>query len=154
MAHKRREHDYDFDVPWRLIDGEVAHALGDDEDSEQHKRRRNQRLHKRSIRHYRHATGKWGAALESLKPIWVRSRNFLQYQPSSDSATVRHCNLNRRSRPHPRLALPLLSPLATAPSIRSLRFRNRTIRRLHRPYTRSLDHVPPCCCPSRARRSR
>ncbi|KAF3052178.1 hypothetical protein E8E11_006750 [Didymella keratinophila] len=70
MAHKRREHDYDFDVPWRLIDGEVAHALDDDEDSEQHKRRRNQKLRKRSIRHYRHATGKWGAALESFKPIW------------------------------------------------------------------------------------
>ncbi|KAJ4339422.1 hypothetical protein N0V95_007776 [Ascochyta clinopodiicola] len=70
MAHKRREHDYDFDVPWELIDGDVAHALEDDEDSEQHKRRRGLKLHKHSIRHYRHATGKWGAALESFKPIW------------------------------------------------------------------------------------
>lgn len=75
MAHKRREHDYDFDVPWRLIDGEIAHALDDDEDSEQHKRRRNQKLRKQSIRHYRHATGKWGAALESFKPIWVRTNH-------------------------------------------------------------------------------
>ncbi|KAH6618504.1 voltage-dependent anion channel-domain-containing protein [Boeremia exigua] len=73
MAHKRREHDYDFEVPWRLIDGEIAHALDDDADSEQHKRRRNQKLRKRSIRHYRHATGKWGAALESFKPIWFAS---------------------------------------------------------------------------------
>jgi tellurite resistance protein TehA-like permease len=72
MAHKRREHDYDFDIPWRLVDGDIAHALDDDEDSEQHKRRRNQNLRKQSIRHYRHATGKWGAALESFKPIWVR----------------------------------------------------------------------------------
>lgn len=72
MAYKRHEHDYDFEVPWALIDGDVANALDDDEDSEQHKRRRNQILRKRSIRHYRHAKGKWGAALESFKPIWVR----------------------------------------------------------------------------------
>lgn len=76
MAYKRREHDFDFDVPWRLVDEEFAHALDDDEDSEQHKRRRNQKLKKQSIRHYRHATGKWGAALESFKPIWVRCHNF------------------------------------------------------------------------------
>lgn len=71
MAHKRREHDYDFQVPWALVDGDVAHALADDEDSEQHKKRRGTMLRKRSIRHYRHATGRWGAALESFKPIWV-----------------------------------------------------------------------------------
>lgn len=72
MAHKRREHEYDFEVPWVLIDGEKANALDDDEDSEQHKRRRDLILRKRSIRHYRHAKGRWGAALENFKPIWVR----------------------------------------------------------------------------------
>ncbi|KAG9205247.1 hypothetical protein G6514_008824 [Epicoccum nigrum] len=70
MAHRRREHDYDFDVPWQLIDGEMARAPQDGVDSEQHKNRRNQGIQKRSIRHYRHATGRWGAALESFKPIW------------------------------------------------------------------------------------
>ena len=69
MAHRRREHDYDFNVPWQLIDGDMAHAPQDGVDSEQHKNRRSQGIQKRSIRHYRHATTKWGAALESFSPL-------------------------------------------------------------------------------------
>ena len=121
MAHKRREHDYDFQVPWQLIDGDIAHALQDDEDSEQHKKRRNQKLRKQSIRHHRHATGKWGAALESFKPIWVRDPNFLDEQSLSNESIVCHSDLNRRSLSDSRLALSLLRTLATASSKCSLR---------------------------------
>ena len=71
MAPKRQERDYDLEVPWKIIDHDLAHGLEDDEDSEQHKNRRNFNMKKRSIRHYRHATTKWGAALENFKPIWV-----------------------------------------------------------------------------------
>jgi hypothetical protein len=72
MAPKRQQHDYDLEVPWKIIDHDLAHGLQDDEDSEQHKNRRSFNMKKRSIRHYRHATTKWGAALENFKPIWVR----------------------------------------------------------------------------------
>lgn len=89
MAHKRREHDYDFQVPWALIDGDLAHAPNDDEDSEQHKRRRGLKLRKLSIRHHRHATGKWGAALESFKPIWV---SHLYSQPQT-TLSLTACSL-------------------------------------------------------------
>lgn len=47
----------------------VYHGLDDDESTEQHKAHRGQQLHKRSIRHYRHATSKWGAALENFSPM-------------------------------------------------------------------------------------
>lgn len=63
----------ELEIPWSLIDDRVR----DDEDTEQHKRRRGTNLHKRSIRNYRHATTKWGAALESFKPMWVRTRDTL-----------------------------------------------------------------------------
>jgi hypothetical protein len=78
MAPKRNEHDYDLEIPWKLIDHDLAHGLEDSQDSEQHKERRNFKMKKRSIRHYRHATTKWGAALESFKPIWVscHSHNY------------------------------------------------------------------------------
>lgn len=61
-----QEDSHDFDIPFRLLD---AH-LDDDEDTEQHKAHRGQNVRKRSIRHYRHATAKWGAALESFNPLW------------------------------------------------------------------------------------
>ncbi|CAD0093454.1 unnamed protein product [Aureobasidium vineae] len=56
----------DFVVPWSYVDPDI----NDDGDTEQHKAHRNQQLYKRSIRHYRHATTKWGAALESFNPLW------------------------------------------------------------------------------------
>lgn len=55
---------HDFEIPFRLLDTQ----LNDDEDTEQHKAHRGQNMRKRSIRHYRHATTKWGAALESFHP--------------------------------------------------------------------------------------
>jgi hypothetical protein len=58
----------ELEIPWSLID----ERQNDDEDTEQHKRRRGKKLHKRSIRNYRHATTEWGAALENFKPMWVR----------------------------------------------------------------------------------
>lgn len=64
-AH-RAEADYDFDVPWEYIDSHPAQT----DDTEQHRNRRGHHLRKRSIRHYRHATTKWGAALESFSPLW------------------------------------------------------------------------------------
>lgn len=57
---------HDFDIPSHLLDSQ----LNDDEDTEQHKAHRGQHVRKRSIRHYRHATTRWGAALESFHPLW------------------------------------------------------------------------------------
>ena len=65
---------HDFVVPYNILDG----RLGDDENTEQHKALRGKNLHKRSIRHYRHATTKWGAALESFSPFWVRDLTIYQ----------------------------------------------------------------------------
>jgi tellurite resistance protein TehA-like permease len=56
----------DLHIPWAAVDARLA----DDEDTEQRKAHRGRILHKRSIRHYRHATTKWGAALESFQPLW------------------------------------------------------------------------------------
>lgn len=65
-AH-RSDDDHDFfNVPWEYIDSHPA----DFNDTEQHRELRGQRLRKHSIRHYRHATTKWGAALESFSPMW------------------------------------------------------------------------------------
>ncbi|KAF2169731.1 hypothetical protein M409DRAFT_52239 [Zasmidium cellare ATCC 36951] len=62
----RPESQYDFVVPYNLIE----ERLDDDVDTEQHKAHRGQRFFMRSIRHYRHATTKWGAALEGFAPMW------------------------------------------------------------------------------------
>jgi tellurite resistance protein TehA-like permease len=51
-----------------LVDDHPSNALT--VDTEQHKKRHGHHLRKRSIRHYRHATTKWGAALESFNPMW------------------------------------------------------------------------------------
>lgn len=64
----RPESQYDFVVPYNLIE----ERLDDDVDTEQHKAHRGQRFFKRSIRHYRHANTRWGAALENFSPMWVR----------------------------------------------------------------------------------
>lgn len=56
-------------VPYEVL----YQRLDDDTDTEQHKGHRMQETHMKSIRHYRHATTKWGAALESFSPLWVRS---------------------------------------------------------------------------------
>jgi len=61
------EDGYDFVIPYHLLD----ERLGDDTDTKQHKAHRGQQLRKRSIRNYRHATTKWGAALENFGPLWV-----------------------------------------------------------------------------------
>jgi tellurite resistance protein TehA-like permease len=58
---------YDFSVPWAIADADGADQAAD---TEQHKKRHGHHLRKRSIRHYRHATTKWGAVLESFQPIW------------------------------------------------------------------------------------
>jgi hypothetical protein len=153
MAHKRREHDYDLEVPWALIDGDLAHALDDDEDSEQHKRRRGLKMRKKSIRHYRHATSKWGAALESFKPIWV-SYHHCNKLLVSNLHIVRDSHLNGWSLSNSRLALPLFSTLATPPSFRPLRFRDRLVCRLFHPPTSPLDYLPTrrrSTCPIRPR---
>ncbi|THW94238.1 C4-dicarboxylate transporter/malic acid transport protein [Aureobasidium pullulans] len=57
---------HDLVIPWSYVDP----TLNDEVATEQHKARRGQQLQKRSIRHYRHATTKWGAALESFSPLW------------------------------------------------------------------------------------
>lgn len=56
---------HDLVIPWSYVDP----TLNDEVATEQHKARRGQQLQKRSIRHYRHATTKWGAALESFSPL-------------------------------------------------------------------------------------
>ncbi|KAK5999610.1 hypothetical protein QM012_005267 [Aureobasidium pullulans] len=56
----------DLVIPWSYLHPQID----DDVNTEQHKAHRNKNLHKRSIRHYRHATTKWGAALESFNPLW------------------------------------------------------------------------------------
>lgn len=63
----KTEDDHDLIIPYGYLD----ERLGDDEDTEQHKAHRGQNLRKRHIRHYRHATTKWGAALEGFGPMWV-----------------------------------------------------------------------------------
>ncbi|KAL2031698.1 hypothetical protein VTO58DRAFT_107049 [Aureobasidium pullulans] len=60
------ENDHDLVIPWSYVDP----TLNDEVATEQHKARRGQQLQKRSIRHYRHTTTKWGAALESFSPLW------------------------------------------------------------------------------------
>jgi tellurite resistance protein TehA-like permease len=68
-AHQPGNEDgYDLSIPWTLVDTHPADSPT--ADTEQHKRRHGQHLRKRSIRHYRHATTRWGAALESFKPMW------------------------------------------------------------------------------------
>lgn len=64
---KMHANEDDFVVPYHIVD----ERLGDDVDTEQHKARRGDKLRRRSIRHYRHATTQWGAALESFGPMWV-----------------------------------------------------------------------------------
>ena len=150
MAHRRREHDYDFNVPWQLIDGDMAHAPQDGVDSEQHKNRRNQGIQKRSIRHYRHATGKWGAALESFKPIWVCMPLVSTSMHMLMEFLVRDSNIDRWSWTDPCLALSILGALAVTPRIRPLRVRNRAIYALLRAHARPLDHLPARCRASRA----
>lgn len=73
MARQNDQHDpssaqdrHDLLIPFHLIDPQ----LNDDEDTEQHKAYRGHYQKKRSIRHYRHATSRWGAALESFNPLW------------------------------------------------------------------------------------
>jgi len=60
------EDDRDLVMPYRIIDDQ----LYDEVDTKQRKQNRDKYLIKRSIRHYRHATTKWGAALESFRPMW------------------------------------------------------------------------------------
>lgn len=67
FSRERPEDGHDFAIPWRYLDPNID----DDAATEQHKAHRGQMLHKRSIRHYRHATTKRGAALESFNPMWV-----------------------------------------------------------------------------------
>lgn len=64
--HSTRSSDHGL-VPFDIID----ERLGEDLDTEQHKARRGNKMKKRSIRQYGHATGRWGAALESFGPMWV-----------------------------------------------------------------------------------
>ncbi|KAG9564209.1 C4-dicarboxylate transporter/malic acid transport protein, partial [Aureobasidium melanogenum] len=66
MTMSRFSADDDLVIPWSYVD----YGLQDDEATEQHKAHIGQQLHKRSIRHYRHATSKWGAALENFSPLW------------------------------------------------------------------------------------
>lgn len=68
MSFERSEtnNSYDFEVPYDVLDD----RLSQDVDTEQHKRHRGKTLRKRHIRHYRHATTKWGAALEGFSPLW------------------------------------------------------------------------------------
>lgn len=61
-----REDHPDLTIPFSLVD----ERLGDDQDTEQHKAHRGQNLSKRHIRNYRHATSKWGIALEGFGPVW------------------------------------------------------------------------------------
>jgi len=57
---------HDLELAWSVLDPNIY----DDEDTEQHKAHRDEVLQKPSIQHYRHATGRWGAALESFSPMW------------------------------------------------------------------------------------
>lgn len=66
-AHRADNSYNDFSVPWSIADADGADQAAD---TEQHKKRAGHNLRKRSIRHYRHATTKGGAALESFQPIW------------------------------------------------------------------------------------
>lgn len=65
--HNGSGDDRDFVIPYDVIDERVNDPL----DTEQHKARRGTKVRKRSIKHYRHATTKWGAALEGFSPMWV-----------------------------------------------------------------------------------
>ncbi|THW30546.1 C4-dicarboxylate transporter/malic acid transport protein [Aureobasidium pullulans] len=66
FSTKDTGNNHDLVIPWSYVDP----TLSDEVATEQHKARRGQQLQKRSIRHYRHATTKWGAALESFSPLW------------------------------------------------------------------------------------
>jgi hypothetical protein len=72
--------DHDLEVPWDIVDDH----LHDDRDAEQHKRRRGQKLRKRSIRHYRHATKKMGRCIGRVYALV----DWLQTQPISFSTRL------------------------------------------------------------------
>ncbi|CAK1362301.1 unnamed protein product [Cercospora beticola] len=65
-GHQEDHPNHDFTIPYELF----YTNLHDDEETEQHKRLRGQTLSKRSIRHYNHATTKWGSFLENFSPMW------------------------------------------------------------------------------------
>lgn len=136
------EDELDFVVPYHIIDD----RLGEDVDTEQHKARRGQKLRKRSIRHYRHATTKWGAALESFGPMWVSTnQDFFPCESHIDGTLVRHLYLLHRSWNHFERTLSLQSSLASGACERLLRCRPGHISRLLGPTDRALDHVPTRC---------
>jgi len=76
-------------VPWSLIDDRLATSL----DTSQHKAFQANKSRKRSIRFYRHATTKWGAALEGFKPMWVCWQKKSQLSP-----VVQVCSSSRPGR--------------------------------------------------------
>lgn len=71
-SHGAPEDGRDFVVPYHILDERV----GDATDTEQHKAHRGTKLRKRSIKHYRCATTRWGAALEGFSPLWVRTASM------------------------------------------------------------------------------
>ncbi|EME47133.1 hypothetical protein DOTSEDRAFT_31619 [Dothistroma septosporum NZE10] len=60
------EEEHSLMVPYAILHD----RLGYDVDTQQHKRRQAQPSRKNHIRNYRHATTRWGAALESFSPMW------------------------------------------------------------------------------------
>ncbi|THW67141.1 C4-dicarboxylate transporter/malic acid transport protein [Aureobasidium pullulans] len=56
---------HDLVIPWSYVDP----TLNDEVATEQHKAHRGQQLQKRSIRHYRHASTKWGCGVEKLQSL-------------------------------------------------------------------------------------
>ena len=81
MMPTENERSDELEIPWSLIDDRVH----DDDDTELNKRRRGTNFHKQSIRNYRHATTKRGAAPESFKPMWIRTTKF------SSLPSLRNC---------------------------------------------------------------
>lgn len=67
----------DFVIPYHVIDEHV----GDTTDTEQHKAHRATELRKYSIKHYRCAITKRGAALEGFSPMWVRTTSIPNREP-------------------------------------------------------------------------
>lgn len=135
----------ELQIPWSLPDDH----LHDDQDTEQHKFHRGKKLHKRSIRNYRHATTKWGAALESFKSMWVSTTPSSTQTYTNSHAPVRPRNFHRRPRHHSKRPLRLPRPLAQNLCLHPLHIRAPPLHRLHYPHAHPLDPLPPRSHPAR-----
>jgi hypothetical protein len=140
-AHQQADEDYDFSVPWEIVDSHPASAPQDD--TEQHKKRYHQpppfiilHLNLTPPQPRPQPPQTLDKALPPRHHQMGRSPRILQ------AHVVRPRHLHRRHSHRAQRPVPISRALASHARQRALRFRNRPIRPLQHPDHRALDPIP------------